>query len=72
MLRLVLEMINGIVLLLSPIFNLLQNLVGQLLLLLLVGVSCALDEEQAVLAGCRHVCVDVAQEADGSPSVKLS
>lgn len=50
-------------LLLSPVFNQLQNLVGQFLLLLLIGVTCALDEEQAVLAGCRHVRVDISQEA---------
>ena len=42
-----------------------QYLVGHFLVLLLVGVAGALDEEQAVMGGGGHVRVDVAQEAGG-------
>ena len=43
----------------------LQYLVGHFLMLLLVGVACALDEELAVLGGGGHVRVDVTEEAGG-------
>ena len=40
-----------------------QYLVGHFLMLLLVGVAGALDEEQTVLGGGGHVRVDVAVDA---------
>ena len=42
---------------LLPVPNQLQYLVGHFLVLLLVGVAGALDEEQAVLGGGGHVRV---------------
>ena len=50
---------------LPPVPNQLQYLVGHFLMLLLVGMAGALDEEQVVMGGGGHVRVDVTEEAGG-------
>ena len=50
---------------LPPVPNQLQYLVGHFLMLLLVGMAGALDEEQVVMGGGGHVRVDVTEEARG-------